>query len=79
MIVFFVKYIRKKIIYFRIGLCIRNDVYGISRSIDCLLVWDYEKKIIEWKKYVCNFGRKEIILLVGLVLLSNWFNYCDVF
>ena len=44
---FFAKYTRKKTVHSRIGPCIRNNVYGISRSTDCLLARDYEKKTIE--------------------------------
>ncbi len=40
---FFAKYTRKKTIHSRIGPRIRNDVYGISRSTDCLLARDHEK------------------------------------
>ncbi len=43
----FCKIHQKKTVHSRIGPCIRNNVYGISRSTDCLLARDYEKKTIE--------------------------------
>lgn len=39
----FCKIHQKKTVHSRIGPCIRNNVYGISRSTDCLLARDYEK------------------------------------
>ncbi len=39
----------KKTVHSRIGPCIRNNVYGISRSTDCLLARDYEKRLLNEK------------------------------
>ncbi len=51
----------KKTVHSRIGPCIRNNVYGISRSTDCLLARDYEKRLLNEKSTYATLKEKKLL------------------
>ncbi len=57
----FCKIHQKKTVHSRIGPCIRNNVYGISRSTDCLLARDYEKRLLNEKSTYATLKEKKLL------------------